>query len=139
MAYRDNLHTLADKFLSLSEIYSIMSYLTIVFKVLLVLASLVYMIVDLFFIITNTIPSNFILIENLLYVIIYFALFLVLMKDEKRRVVALMTIIIASFNAGRVSESVVDSLGRIHPLAMSHIPLFIGLVVLIIVAFLNIK
>ncbi|MGC8948401.1 MAG: hypothetical protein ACP5OK_03580 [Thermoprotei archaeon] len=116
-----------------------MSYLTIVFKVLLVLASLVYMIIDLFFIITNTIPSNFILIENLLYVIIYFALFLVLMKDEKRRVVALMTIIIASFNAGRVSESVVDSLGRIHPLAMSHIPLFIGLVVLIIVAFLNIK
>ncbi len=116
-----------------------MSYSAIMFKVLLVLASLVYMVIDLFFIITNSVPSNFILIENLLYVIIYFALFLALMRDEKRRIVALVTIIIASFNAGRVSESVVDSLGRIHPLAMSHIPLLIGLVVLIIVAFLNVE
>ncbi|MEM3832541.1 MAG: hypothetical protein QW128_02945 [Thermoprotei archaeon] len=114
-----------------------MPYSITIFKVLLILAFLVYMMTDLFFIITGTVPSDFILIENLLYMIIYFVLFLVLIKDEKRSVVALMTIIVASFNAGRVSESIVDSLGRVHPLAMSHVPLFAGLVVLIIVAFLN--
>lgn len=114
-----------------------MSYLTVALKVLLALASLVYIITDLFFVITNTIPSNFVLVENIIYAIIYFVLFLILMKDGKRKVLVLMVMIVASFNAGRVSESIVDSIGRVRPLAISHLPLLIGLIILIIVAFLN--
>jgi hypothetical protein len=114
-----------------------MAYLNIMFKVLLIVASLVYIVTDLFFIITNTIPSNFILIENFIYALAYFLLFLGLIKSDKRNLIVLLTLIIVSFNAGRVSESIIDSLGRIPPLALSHVPLSVGLIILMIIAFLN--
>ncbi len=114
-----------------------MNYLNVFLKILLILASLTYIITDVFFIGTGTIPSLFILIENVIYSVIYFSLFISLLRNVNREKIALLTAIIASFNAGRVSGSIIDSLGRISPLAEMHVPLLVGLVILIIVAFLN--
>lgn len=113
-----------------------MKYSEKILLILLILASISYIGADITFLILDIIPSFFILIENITYSIVYILSSLLILKGKK--VGILLTIITASFNAGRVSRSIIGTLGEIQPLALMHIPLLVGLIILTYTALINI-
>lgn len=101
-----------------------------ILQVLLSIAFISYIGVDLYFLISGFIPSIAILIINMIYAISYLILFTLTLIFKMSRILFAIITFIASFNAGRVSESIISSSGIIGPLAYSHLPLLIGLIII---------
>ncbi len=73
---------------------------------------------------------TFIVVENLVYAAVYLAGAALYGDPRVRLAVAL----VAAFNAGRVSRSIVTAVGTLGDLAVQHLPLFLGLVALALVS-----
>ncbi len=78
---------------------------------------------------TGELPK-FLIGENILYAILYSILLIELLKNTPY--VQPVLLLVASFNAGRVSRSIISPRGEIGELAIEHIPL---LTLILIVAF----
>ncbi len=116
-----------------------MIMLKLILRILLAIAVISYFGVDIFFVATNFIPSLVILLENIIYGISYLALLLLMFVLKNNKILYSAIIFIAAFNAGRVSEVIINSTGVVDPLAYSHLPLFIGVILIVIISFLLLK
>ncbi len=74
---------------------------------------------------------RFLFYENIVYAVAYALLGYGLARNRR---VAPLYAAVASFNAGRVSRSVVNPRGGLEPLALQHIPLLLLLVTAAILA-----
>lgn len=71
--------------------------------------------------------------ENLVYAACYAAIALLLLRQASRGLLAVL-LFIASFNAGRVSETVWSPTIGLGPLALEHAPLLLYLLLIIALA-----
>jgi len=99
-------------------------------RALAVLGGLGYVAFDLYSILGGPPLPLFIVLENLFYAAFYLAGAALYSDPRARLAVALM----AAFNAGRVSRSVVTAVGTLGGLALQHLPLLLGLIVLAVVS-----
>ena len=100
-------------------------------RVLAVLGGLAYLGFDAYSLLGGNLQlPTFIVIENLVYAAAYLAGAAFYSDPRVRLAVAL----IAAFNAGRVSRSIVTAVGTIGELAIAHLPLLLGLLALAIVS-----
>ncbi|MFP3189888.1 MAG: hypothetical protein RXR31_00940 [Thermoproteota archaeon] len=113
--------------------------LTRILQVLLFIAFLSYIGVNIYFLISGLIPSYVIIIENFLYAATYLILFILSFMLNQKKLLYSLIIFVASFNAGRVSEAIIGSTGIIDLLSFSHLPVFIGLIIIIILSLLLIR
>lgn len=74
----------------------------------------------------------FLIVENLVYSVLY-ATFLVALA-RRDDVGALGLAALSSFNAGRVSRSIITPRGEITDMALAHMPLFILLLTLLVLS-----
>lgn len=70
---------------------------------------------------------TFLIGENLAYAIMYSVLLYLILIDKFDKAKIPLAIVL-SFNLGRVSRSIIEPSGSLHPLAMAHIPLMLVLV-----------
>ncbi len=77
----------------------------------------------------------FLIAENLLYAFLY-AVSLYLIHLNKRYSYTLASIV-AAFNAGRVSRSVITPTGELAPLALSHLPLLLVIALVMVLSALR--
>ena len=72
----------------------------------------------------------FLVLENIVYSLLYLTCLTILVK--KGRVGGVITLAIVSFNAGRVSRSIITPTGELARLALAHVPLLTLLLVLVL-------
>ncbi len=100
-------------------------------RALAVLGGLGYLGFDVFALLGGSVAlPTFIIVENLVYAAVYLA-GAALYRDPRVR---LAVALVAAFNAGRVSRSIVTSVGTMGELALQHLPLFLGLLALALVS-----
>ncbi len=77
----------------------------------------------------------FLMAQNITYAVLY-ALGLLLLK---KRWGPLYLTVLAGFNAGRVSRSLISPRGEIGYLALEHIPLFTAIIIVLLLALMEAK
>jgi len=94
--------------------------------ILLMLLSIGYLGIQLFI----EIPT-FIVLQNLIYGALYIIFTYFVIRDTKNKNIYIFLIIVASFNAGRLSRSIITPVGTLDVEARNHLPLFLLLLITI--------
>ncbi len=77
---------------------------------------------------------RFIIFQNLIYGTLYLVFTYFVARDTKNITIYILLTIIAAFNAGRLSRSIITPVGTLDVEARNHLPLFLLLAIIIYLA-----